>query len=283
MLHTNRLAAFSMLLVGVLGLAGCQYDDVSSPVGKSASDASLLGQEQQIDPTSTRTFWGPSVSIGNGTGRAWVKANRAGTPLAIGVDLTAAALENLPMDPMEWVLALPSQIEVAPYDHVGLGYNPMGHEPPGVYDVPHFDVHFYMISEAEQGGIVPNDPGFEIEPNLIYIPDHYQRIPGGVPGMGAHWIDLLAPEFNGGIFSRTYIWGTFDGMVIFFEPMITVTALQSDTRVDIPTRQPQAFQRDGYYPTAYSTSHLGGSGTHRVALEGLFFHTSDTESAGVPR
>lgn len=275
--NMNRLAIIPVLLAGILGLAGCQTDEVSNPVRKSTSDSSLLARGQQIDPATTQTLWGPSVPVGNGTGSAWVKVNRAGVPIAIGVDLSEEALENLPMDPTEWVLMLPNQVKVEPYNHIGLEYNPLGHEPPGVYDLPHFDFHFYMITEGERGAIGPNDPRFDIEPNLIYIPDHYMRIPGGVPGMGAHWIDLLAPEHNGGVFTRTFIWGSFDGKVVFFEPMVTVSALMSDMYVDIPTRQPQAFQRDGYYPRGYSTAHLENPGRYRVALEALRFRTSDTE------
>jgi hypothetical protein len=46
---------------------------------------------------------------------------------------------------------------------VGLNWNPHGHIPPGVYDLPHFDFHFYIepiekifaISLAEGAGSFP--------------------------------------------------------------------------------------------------------------------------------
>ena len=32
-----------------------------------------------------------------------------------------------------------------PFKHQVTNYNPEGHGPPGVYSVPHFDFHFYMV------------------------------------------------------------------------------------------------------------------------------------------
>ena len=153
-----------------------------------------------------------------------------------------------------------------------IDYNPHGHEPPGVYDLPHFDVHFYMIPSAERMEIGPADPGFDILPAPQYIPDFYMRIPGGVPQMGTHWADLLAPEFNGQTFTRTYIWGSFDGKVIFFEPMITVAYLESEPSETIPLRQPQSYQRDGYYPTSYRVEHREHPDRYEISLQGLEFH-----------
>ena len=44
---------------------------------------------------------------------------------------------------------------------------------------------------------------------------------GLVPTMGAHWIDVTAPELNGQPFTETFIFGSFDGKMTFYEPMIT--------------------------------------------------------------
>jgi hypothetical protein len=281
MLQKNTIITISALLGAVLVLGGCEIDRASSPVQQSTSDSPLLAQGQLIAPVGARTYRGASVRIGNGSGYAWVTLDRNNAPIALGVDLSEGALDNLPLDPTEWILPLPPQTKVEPYNHVGLDYNPYGHEPPGVYDLPHFDVHFYMISQTERKEIGPNDPRFDVDPNLVYIPDHYMRVPGGVPGMGAHWVDLLAPEFNGGTFARTFIWGSFAGRVIFLEPMVTVAALESEENIEIEARQPQAFQRDGYYPKHYRTSYLDSAGRYRVALEGLTFHAGDIEEAGM--
>ena len=47
----------------------------------------------------------------------------------------------------EYVLPLPDAVARradVPFKWVLLNWNPVGHVPPGVYDVAHFDVHFYM-------------------------------------------------------------------------------------------------------------------------------------------
>ncbi|MEP6495442.1 MAG: hypothetical protein ABJF01_22335 [bacterium] len=46
------------------------------------------------------------------------------------------------------------------FDHVVLDWNPAGHEPEHVYTLPHFDFHFYSVSEAEQMKIMPDAPNF---------------------------------------------------------------------------------------------------------------------------
>jgi hypothetical protein len=133
-----------------------------------------------------------------------------------------------------------------------------------------------MIPEEQRLAIGPDDDDeFANAPPAQYLPSDYLMVPGGVPQMGAHWVDLLAPEFNGGIFTRTFIWGSYDGHVIFLEPMITVDYLNGYPTETVPLRQPNAFERDGYYPTEYSVERLERPGAYRVSLRGLTFHAGE--------
>ena len=50
-----------------------------------------------------------------------------------------------------------------PYKFIELDWNPAGHEPAGVYTLPHFDYHFYKIGVAERDAIVPTDPAFAVK------------------------------------------------------------------------------------------------------------------------
>ncbi len=70
--------------------------------------------------------------------------------------------------------------------------------------------------------------------------------------MGKHWVDATAPELQGKPFTATLIYGSYDGEVIFHEPMIAHSWLltEPDTVMTIP--QPQAFQKSGLYPAKYS-------------------------------
>ena len=124
----------------------------------------------------------------------------------------------------EKILELPAD-NPTPYQYVALGWNPGGHEPPGIYDQPHFDFHFYNAPLAQRELMDPSRPEFEAEaakaPAPELVPDGYVATPGAIAFMGAHWVHPKSPELNGEKFTKTFIYGTWNGGVIFAEPMIT--------------------------------------------------------------
>jgi hypothetical protein len=76
--------------------------------------------------------------------------------------------------------------------------------------MPHFDVHFYIISPEERDKITASGEDCknlskELAPE--YVPEGYISTPGEVPRMGAHWINPEAPEFNGQPLNETFIYG----------------------------------------------------------------------------
>lgn len=233
------------------------------------------------DDADRATTYGPAQALGNGSVRSYVTLDD-GEPTAIGLTFSEAALTNLPAGnehgTHEVVLALPAETAVAPYNHISFDWNPQGHEPPGVYDRPHFDIHFYMISEAERDAITPTDPDFEAksnkQPAAQYVPAGYVQTPGGIPRMGAHWVDPTSPEFTEDGFSRTFIYGFWDGHMAFLEPMITKAFIESvkasqDQTVSFPIPQPPAVEKPGYYPAQYSVRYDARAKTYTIALEGL--------------
>ncbi len=155
------------------------------------------------------------------------------------------------------------------FDHIDFGWNPHGHEPPGIYDVPHFDVHFYMISVDYQNTIL--DPALIVTPpDAQYIPAGYFTPGGLVPLMGEHWLDFNAAELNGGDFTKTFIYGSYDQEFIFYEPMITLAYLQQKGNEKMAIPQPEAFQRTGlYYPTTYSINYDAVKKEYLITLENL--------------
>ena len=156
---------------------------------------------------------------------------------------------------------------------VALDWNPAGHMPPGIYDEPHFDFHFFSATEAQRDAIAPSDPEFaakgERVPAPDFVPAGYTKLPGAVPLMGAHWADPKSPELNGELFTRTFLYGTWDGELIFAEPMITKAFLETrpDFRAPIPT--PAKHAVPGYYPTGYRVYWNAETKEYRVALTGL--------------
>jgi hypothetical protein len=225
-----------------------------------------------LSPTlDAATFYGESTAVGNGTARTWVVLDDEGKPTSVGVTMSETALSGLSSDPMpvEYRLALPKEASATPFDNVTLDWNAMGHEPPGVYDAPHFDVHFYMINYEERLKIT-DEKKFEIAPPAEYLPADYQKAPGGVPQMGAHWVDVTSPEFQGKPFTITFIYGSYDGTVHFWEPMVSLAFLQTKPDFNAEIKQPQAYpQRGYYYPLKYSVRYDTASQEYRIALDEL--------------
>jgi hypothetical protein len=117
-----------------------------------------------------KLVYGAASSLGNGSIRTYMEYDN-GRPVELGVELTEAAMQNLPhhgFDPAtgahgaEFVLELPKD-NPTPFKHAVVQWNPGGHEPPGIYDLPHFDFHFYTIDNAARLAMTPKDPAFEQE------------------------------------------------------------------------------------------------------------------------
>lgn len=229
------------------------------------------------DPSPRQGIYdGPANTLGNGSVNTFVELDASGTPVSMGVRFTEATLTSLPTHgAVETVLALPDDAGVAPYDHVSFDWQPHGHEPNGVYTTPHFDIHFYLMTMAERATI---DPADTTKVNRMPAPEHipvgYVPTPGAVPQMGAHWVDPTSPEFTPAGFSRTFLYGFWDGRMNFVEPMITKAFIESVTTmpgqsVTFPIPQPQAFEKAGFYPTAYSVHYNADAKVYEIVLEGL--------------
>ncbi len=217
------------------------------------------------------TLRGPEVAVGAGFARTEIVVGRNGKPSSIAVVFTRNALNGLPTEPgSEYVLALPSGAPATIFDHIGINWQPQGHPPPMVYTIPHFDVHFYMISLQERGAISPADPEFAAkavrEPPAGGSPAGYSGDPFAVPNMGTHWADRNSHEFHGQTFTNTLIYGFYDGEMIFVEPMMTKAFLESlpDESKTIPV--PTAVPTSGDYPTLYRAYYDEAADEFRLEL-----------------
>lgn len=256
---------------------------------------------------------GSAQRIGNGTVRTYVlydPANRS-VPIEVGIALSAKALENLPapmaghgatdamsshFDTHERLLTMPDQ-NPTPYKFIQFNWNPGGHEPPGVWDAPHFDFHFWTVGNDVRESIVPENSEFAAKggrlPAEQYRSQFYvdamtaAHAPAPavtVPKMGLHWLDVRSPELQGLVghperaqkFTKTYIYGSWDGQFVFDEPMITREyiaakltgeASNRDELIEMPT--PARREVAGYYPRAYRISYDPETKEYRVALTRL--------------
>ena len=230
-------------------------------------------------PAVVKTYYGEKKAVGNGSVRSWVGVDKSGTPVSMGVTFAEATLLGLPMQfpkddiGWEWNLALPKEVSVAPFDHVAFYWNPRGHIPDGIYNVPHFDIHFFMVPEPQRGEITAMNYNLEKcfkLPPQEYIPAGYILPPQTEHRrMGVHWADPGSHEFHGHDFTATVLYGSYDGQVNFIEPMITRTYLETRPNYTAEVKQPAAYAQPGYYPTAYTVKFVPESAEYVVSLDGL--------------
>jgi hypothetical protein len=258
--------------------------------------ASCDGGEQQITPSKdqagmvtksvladakttfdgTGTLYGSAVNFNGAPVRSFVTLERY-RPTAIGYEMSNQAFNNLPNpgtpENTEFLIPLPTLPSTPPcydgihcpdwlpnlgilFDHLTLHWYPLGSEPAGIFSFPKFDFHCYTISLTERMAIIDSDPAIMVAPDQIYMPSNYYGPIGPMSMMGSHWVDLLSPEFNGGMFTKTFIYGTFNAKTVFEEISVTRDYLLSNALIEdvVSIRQPISYQRDGFYPMKYRIS-----------------------------
>ena len=252
------------------------------------------GAQSRSDVAGTHLQYGVPVKVGDGRARTYVVLDqKTGAQIEVGVALDERALQNLPAGghgahgPMtEYLLQLPAQ-DQSPFRFVELDWNPMGHGYP--YEAPHFDFHFYTIPVEERNSIDPTDPAFATKaanlPAADLIPAGYLashmlvgKTPAevSVPRMGLHWLSLASPELppQSKPFTATYIVGTWNGKVIFQEPMITrdfILSTRDGAASEVAFAVPSAARSEpaGLYPAGYRITWDAGRREFRVARTDL--------------
>ena len=283
----------SVALVAGLTLAVTACQDAEAPLSPS-TEAGILGNGL----SGTSRHYGEPVKVGNGRARAYVVIdNRAGSAVELGVALDERALEGLPApmaghpeghdDMHEFILPLPSR-SPAPYQFVELDWNPQGHSAP-FHSEPHFDFHFHKFTLAERNAIDVSDPSYADRaanfPAPEYIPAGYfspstllgvPPVAVAIPRMGIHWIDPTSPEYppQSQQFTHTFIVGTWDGRVTFYEPMVTRAFLLGQRDGSVPALEMQVpvarrHSPAGYYPDGYRVMWDAKAKEYRVAITGL--------------
>lgn len=261
---------------------------VAAGVGLTAVTGTAIGRRGGGFPPRGTTDWGPDVRLGAGTARTFTTVTPSGVPKYHGVLLDRDALDGLPTAAAlaadedtytdkygqrglateihhRWSLSFfvpfPAT-DATPFSFLGLNWNPNGHPPDPVWGVPHFDVHFHTLAPSTVDAIDgPRAATYDLPAE--YLPEGYVRPPSPdervITDMGEHLADPDAPEFGGGEFTNTLIWGAYDpdddgvGALTFVEPMLIRAYLREHAGVDrrsIP--QPDTYARPGPYPTAYA-------------------------------
>jgi len=255
--------------------------------------------------TRTARVLGTPSSLGNGTVTSYSELDGSGAPKAIGVLFSAGALDALPTAPSDghrcfdanndgvidlatecsmWherVLPVPSEASRrpdVPFKWVLLNWNTQGHIPLGVFDKPHFDVHFYIepienIFALQRGTCGPESlrcDQFAMARKPVprnYVPPNFEDVGAAAPAMGNHLLNRTTPEFHGEPLKRTWIYGVYDGRVIFYEEMVTLSFMMSKPDTCFPIESPDAVALTGYYPTRSCIRYAPGKNEYTVSME----------------
>jgi hypothetical protein len=235
------LAVVALLAEGAVGAA-------AAPSG--ASSATQLGERK---------------AFGQGYAQSWVRRDADGNVIAFGLSFDEAALGNLGEKPVEVVLALPAGANL-PFRTAVVDWNPQGHPPAHVYDVPHFDFHFYTIDETTRMAIGPSGPAATATPAPDIVPTGFITDGGTVPMMGKHYLAASLPEFHGGTFTATPIYGYYDSHLVFVESMVTITSLREKRTFGGSLAQPARFEKPGAYPAQWSIGYDATAHRYEVAF-----------------
>ena len=207
-------------------------------------------------------------------GKVWTsaKVDKDGKPVSVSVVLNDAALNTVPVgQPSDHItsennLLIPfSEKSGTPFKFAMVNWNSSGHEPAGVYTPPHFDFHFYTVTQQEVMNYTDTAKLNKL-PAADYVPANHMAV-HPIPMMGNHFVDVTSPELNGQPFTQTFIFGSYDRKVVFWEPMITLNFLKTTTTYERPLPQPAKFQDSGYYPTKLRV--IKGNGLTEVILDGF--------------
>jgi hypothetical protein len=257
------------------------------------------------------------AQLGQGDVTSFADLQEGGAPRAIGIMISAETLATLPAEPSdlhhcydrdgdgvtaqateclhthERVVPLPDAVTQrgdVPFSWVLLNWNMNGHMPPGVYDVPHFDVHFYIASIEDTFAIHDGPCGPEfvacddyamakmpVPANLMH-PD-FKDVDAVAPAMGNHLIDVGGHEFHGQGFTYSWIYGVYGGKVTFWEQMIALSYLESRPNMCAPIKTPPAVEAAGYYPTQQCIRYEADADAYVVSLEGFVYREASEHAA----
>jgi len=213
---------------------------------------------------------GETASIAGGLASTWARVNGQGKVTWVGVTVPLSMAENQPAPGSGpagavAVLKFPPVVQQTTYfDHVEIHSNLHGHAAnPGFadihrYEAPHFDFHFYAVSEATVRTI-PFVPPPLPPVASDRVPAGYAQPDFSVPQMGRHSLPLS--EFTAtDPWMLTMVAGFLPDVsyavlgeprMHFLEPMITRAFLLERKNFTLPVPMPLVLGEATGYPTEF--------------------------------
>lgn len=204
---------------------------------------------------------------------------------SLGVHVSEAAMAAFD-DEMAVDLRLPAKtaaghpLDLGQFTFVRFKYT-HGHWPEGTYDVPHFDVHFFMLDRPAVAEIesrpadyaIPDAqlPGGHVRPLAVDTDDDGEPdAPLVESKRGEPVANPNVSEFRtDGEFTHTHIYGASDpdrdgvGRLTLYEPMMTFDFADGlDTMIRTELATPAEFFTADRYPTSYVVQPTGDGGVY---------------------
>ena len=301
------MRAWSMLKQQLSGKRGLRWTTASALTAAVALLVTTVGNAAPGNVADRVTGW--RTQLGNGEVVSFADLHPTGAPKTVGIAISAAALNSMPSEPSdlhhcfdrngdgvtthatecapthEFVIPLPdavSQRSDVPFKWVLLNWNKHGHMPPGVYDVAHLDVHFYLVPIADVFAIHDGPCGPELVncddfataklplPEGKMHPD-FKDVDAVAPAMGNHLIDVGGHEFHGMPFTSSWIYGVYGGRVTFWEQMVSLAYLHTRPNACLPIKTPPSVAVAGHYPTQQCIRYDASTDSYTVSLEGFAY------------
>ncbi|GAA3169107.1 MULTISPECIES: hypothetical protein [Streptomyces] len=287
---SGRRARWSLLglacgTTALIGLAP-MVSALGTPATGPATRAAGAGAAEDGGDLPALTLFN-KVSLGDGFVQTLYATDDTNHPKVLAVKVDAAAMKTLPTTPTNdgqtcfdkdnngidletdcasgherdlWFPKLPG----LPFQWMMFDWQRNGHGPSHVFDKPHFDFHFFMQDFTERNKIRTGPCNLVINCDdektaMKPVPEQFMPPGWGMPGaagrMGNHIIDPNAAPANGGPFTQAFAYGTWDGHVTYWEPVVNKDWITTEkpAKACQPITQAPEVETTGYYPTQMCT------------------------------
>jgi hypothetical protein len=284
------------LLVGIWAVTQSDEDEATTPSGAKSS----------ITVYNT-------LKLGDGFVRSVYRRAPNGSPRMIGVAVSKRAMETLPTKPRhdastcfdlngddkldtltecaggtERVLWFPP-LKGLPFQWMMFNWQPIGHAPPAVFDVPHFDLH-YFIQDFEARNLIRTGPcGLlmnckDFARSQLPVPEKLRpegfSAPGAAGRMGSHIADTQAPPFTAGPLTQAFAYGTYDAHISFWEPVVSPKWLvdEKPNHSCLTIKWAPEVELSAYYPHAACATYRHLHSDYLMTLEDFEYRKAAAET-----
>ena len=239
--HTLRLA---LPLAALLALAGC------SGGGDGGKFVDVVdGASQTVNGSTLRTY----AVVDDGT------VLQAGMVVPFALIQTPPPPGTGPLG--SYSLAYPAVVQQTTFlNHIEFAYLPMGHDPEGLYNVEHYDIHGYSMTEEQVRAIAPGPDPQAPAPNRIPAGYVYPGQDASVPQMGVH---AFNPQDAAPPFVTDLLLGFYNGSMNFIEPMVIRQRFLNKESFTLDIAVPQVLGRATRYPTKFNAEYDQSANVYR--------------------